>query len=150
MRIKLTIAALAFTAIANAQQRQMLTLTEGWQFSRDNASWKSVNIPHDWAIAGPFDKKWDLQYVAIEQNGEKEKSEKSGRSGALPWIGEGHYRTSVTLPQGLRKDTKNVFLFNGGDVVGEEVIEEIKSIKLPLLAKGFIVSLNEDKIYESL
>ena len=105
MRIKLTIAALAFTAIANAQQRQMLTLTEGWHFSRDNASWKSVNIPHDWAIAGPFDKKWDLQYVAIEQNGEKEKSEKSGRSGALPWIGEGHYRTSVTLPQGYTNAT---------------------------------------------
>ena len=105
MRIKLTIAALAFTAIANAQQRQMLTLTEGWQFSRDNASWKSVNIPHDWAIAGPFDKKWDLQYVAIEQNGEKEKSEKSGRSGALPWIGEGHYRTSVTLSQGYTNAT---------------------------------------------
>ena len=105
MRIKLTIAALAFTAIANAQQRQMLTLTEGWQFSRDNATWKSVNIPHDWAIAGPFDKKWDLQYVAIEQNGEKEKSEKSGRSGALPWIGEGHYRTSVTLPQGYTNAT---------------------------------------------
>lgn len=105
MRIKLTIAALAFTAIANAQQRQMLTLTEGWQFSRDNASWKNVNIPHDWAIAGPFDKKWDLQYVAIEQNGEKEKSEKSGRSGALPWIGEGHYRTSVTLPQGYTNAT---------------------------------------------
>ena len=101
----MTIAALAFTAIANAQQRQMLTLTEGWQFSRDNASWKSVNIPHDWAIAGPFDKKWDLQYVAIEQNGEKEKSEKSGRSGALPWIGEGHYRTSVTLPQGYTNAT---------------------------------------------
>ncbi|MGN0049716.1 MAG: DUF4982 domain-containing protein [Prevotella sp.] len=105
MRIKLTIAALAFTAITNAQQRQMLRLTEGWQFSRDNASWKSVNIPHDWAIAGPFDKKWDLQYVAIEQNGEKEKSEKSGRSGALPWIGEGHYRTSVTLPQGYTNAT---------------------------------------------
>ena len=105
MRIKLTIAALAFTAITNAQQRQMLTLTKGWQFSRDNASWKSVNIPHDWAIAGPFDKKWDLQYVAIEQNGEKEKSEKSGRSGALPWIGEGHYRTSVTLPQGYTNAT---------------------------------------------
>ena len=105
MRIKLTIAALAFTAITNAQQRQMLTLTEGWQFSRDNASWKSVNIPHDWAIAGPFDKKWDLQYVAIEQNGEKEKSEKSGRSGALPWIGEGHYRTSITLPQGYTNAT---------------------------------------------
>ena len=52
--------------------------------------------------------------------------------------------------KGMRKDTNNVFLFNGGDEVGEEVREEIKSIKLPLRAKGFIVSLNEDKIYESL
>ena len=51
------------------------------------------------------DRKWDLQYVAIEQNGENEKSEKSGRSGALPWIGEGHYRTSVTLPQGYTNAT---------------------------------------------
>ena len=30
MRIKLTIAALALTAIANAQPRQLLTLTDGW------------------------------------------------------------------------------------------------------------------------
>ncbi|MBQ1583377.1 MAG: beta-galactosidase, partial [Prevotella sp.] len=37
------------------------------------------------------------QVVAIEQNGEKEKSEKSGRSGALPWIGEGHYRTTIQI-----------------------------------------------------
>ena len=61
--------------------------------------WEQVNVPHDWAISGPFDKKWDLQVVAIEQNGEKEKSEKTGRSGALPWIGEGHYRTTVVLDE---------------------------------------------------
>ena len=56
-----------------------------------------MTIPHDWAINGPFDKKWDLQYVAIEQNGEKEKTEKSGRSGSLPWIGRGFYKTTVNL-----------------------------------------------------
>ena len=66
-----------------------------WQFSRDSIHWQSVTVPHDWAIAGPFDKKWDLQMVAIEQNGENEKTEKSGRSGALPWIGKGYYTTTV-------------------------------------------------------
>ena len=35
--------------------------------------------------------------VAIEQNGESEKTEKSGRSGALPWIGKGYYTTNVHL-----------------------------------------------------
>lgn len=68
-----------------------------WQFSRDSIHWQSVTVPHDWAIKGPFDKKWDLQMVAIEQNGESEKTEKSGRSGALPWIGNGYYTTNVHL-----------------------------------------------------
>ena len=33
------------------------------------------------------------------QNGEKEKSEKSGRSGALPWIGRGFYRRTLSVPK---------------------------------------------------
>ena len=82
--------------VTNAQTHSELTI-RNWDFSRDQQSWKQVEVPHDWAISGPFDKKWDIQVVAIEQNGETEKSEKTGRSGALPWIGEGHYRTSVTL-----------------------------------------------------
>ena len=77
-------------------QRQTINLKQ-WQFSRDSLNYQSVVIPHDWAISGPFDKKWDLQYVAIEQNGETEKSEKSGRSGALPWIGRGFYKTTVNI-----------------------------------------------------
>ena len=84
---------------ALAQPRQEINL-KTWEFSRDGQAWTKVNIPHDWAIAGPFDKKWDLQKVAITQNGETEATEKSGRSGALPWIGEGWYRTTVTLPEG--------------------------------------------------
>jgi len=85
-----------------AQTRQETTLTEGWLFSQDQQTWQNVCVPHDWAIAGPFDKKWDLQKVRIEQNGEKEATEKSGRSGALPWIGEGHYKRIIQIPAGCR------------------------------------------------
>ena len=99
----LTTIAVAAAMGVTAQTRQTMTLSDGWSFSRDNATWTEVRIPHDWAIAGPFDKKWDLQFVAIEQNGETEKTEKSGRSGSLPWIGEGHYRTTLRLPKGYSR-----------------------------------------------
>ena len=85
-----------------AQQRQEITLSDNWLFSQNKTDWKTVSVPHDWAIAGPFDKKWDLQKVAIEQNGETEATEKSGRSGALPWIGEGHYKRTITIPEGYK------------------------------------------------
>ena len=91
---------MAVTALA--QNRQETTLTEGWLFSQDQQTWQNVCVPHDWAIAGPFDKKWDLQKVRIEQNGEKEATEKSGRSGALPWIGEGHYKRNIQIPAGCK------------------------------------------------
>ena len=99
MKTKLLIGMWMMCVAALAQPRQEINL-KTWEFSRDGQAWTKVNIPHDWAIAGPFDKKWDLQNVAITQNGETEATEKSGRSGALPWIGEGWYRTTVTLPEG--------------------------------------------------
>ena len=102
-----------------AQPRQEITLSDNWLFSlqskaansstHDQQSWETVSVPHDWAISGPFDKKWDLQKVAIEQNGEKEATEKSGRSGALPWIGEGHYKRTFTIPQGFDGHAELVF-----------------------------------------
>lgn len=88
--------ALATSALTASAQRNTINL-KTWQFSRDSVNYKPVTIPHDWAINGPFDKKWDLQFVAIEQNGETEKTEKSGRSGALPWIGRGFYKTTIDL-----------------------------------------------------
>ena len=83
---------------AMAQGKIEMTLSEGWQFSRDNITWESVTVTHAWAISGPFDKKWDLQVVAIKENGEDVATEKSGRSGALPWIGKGYYKTTFTVP----------------------------------------------------
>lgn len=101
--------ALALSTMCQAQSRKVINLPS-WDFSRDGKSWSQVAVPHDWAIAGPFDKKWDLQMVAIEQNGEKEKTEKSGRSGALPWIGEGVYKMNLQLPKGYKRA---VLVFDG-------------------------------------
>ena len=98
MKKLLTILALAVPALCHAQRTE-INLDDGWMFSRDSVEWQKVTVPHDWAIQGPFDKKWDLQFVAIEQNGEKEKTEKSGRSGALPWIGKGYYRKEIILDE---------------------------------------------------
>ena len=101
--------ALALSTMCQAQSRKVINLPS-WDFSRDGKSWSQVAVPHDWAISGPFDKKWDLQMVAIEQNGEKEKTEKSGRSGALPWIGEGMYKMNLQLPKGYKRA---VLVFDG-------------------------------------
>ena len=97
----LTTAIVAVTAVA--QSHREVFLNEGWQFSRDQDNWQSVTVPHDWAISGPFDKKWDLQVVAIKENGEDVATEKSGRSGALPWIGKGYYKTTFTVPKDYQR-----------------------------------------------
>ena len=101
--------ALALTTLCQAQSRKVINLPS-WDFSRDGKAWQQVAVPHDWAISGPFDKKWDLQMVAIEQNGETEKTEKSGRSGALPWIGEGMYKLNWTAPKGYQRA---ILVFDG-------------------------------------
>ncbi len=98
------------TASTAFAQRQEINLQDNWQFQKDGAAtWETVSVPHDWAISGPFDKKWDLQVVAIEQNGEKEPTEKSGRSGSLPWIGKGHYKRTFTIPAGFKGHAELLF-----------------------------------------
>lgn len=122
----LCLAALVFCSIEfSFAQRNETYLKTGWKFSHDdNASnsamefddtaWESVSVPHDWAIYGPFDKEIDKQVVAIEQNGEKTASEKTGRSGALPWIGVGWYRTHFSVNQKF-----NRFLLNFDGAMAE-------------------------------
>lgn len=102
-KLFLLIAMVSCMLHTSAQVRYVECLTDNWEFSFDKQQWKKVTIPHDWAISGPFDKKWDLQYVAIEQNGEKQATEKSGRSGSLPWIGKGYYRRALHIPAQAKK-----------------------------------------------
>ena len=111
MRLRLFVIAAAAVAVACWGHSKEVLLLDNWRFQRgsavgaqaatfDDGGWEAVTVPHDWAIAGPFDKEIDKQVVAIEQNGEKEATEKTGRSGCLPWIGEGWYRTIITIPEG--------------------------------------------------
>ena len=109
MKTKLLFFAMLCALTGQAQLRQELLLQDGWQFSRDQQTWQTVSVPHDWAISGPFDKKWDLQTVAITQNGETQATEKSGRSGSLPWIGEGFYKRKITIPSGFKGHAELLF-----------------------------------------
>src|SRR5215472_13792904 len=49
-----------------------------------DASWRPVRLPHDWAIEGPFD------------------SKANPHTGALPISGTGWYRKSFTAPDTLK------------------------------------------------
>ena len=99
MKLFATIIALAGVFAASAQAHQETNISK-WQFSQTGTEWKAVTVPHDWASSGPFDKKWDLQVVAIKENGEDKPTEHSGRSGSLPWIGKGFYKTTVHIAEG--------------------------------------------------
>lgn len=74
--------------------RQRLLMDYGWQFSRgesdgaeapgfDDAGWRTLDLPHDWSIEGPYD-----QAAAT-----------TGRGGYLP-TGIGWYRRTFQLPEG--------------------------------------------------
>lgn len=86
-------------AVAVDAHGDVFELTE-WRFSRDGKKWLNVSVPHDWAIAGPFDKEIDKQVVRIQENEETRATEKTGRTGSLPWIGRGTYKRSVEIPVG--------------------------------------------------
>jgi beta-galactosidase len=111
------------SAVAQNNVREVLTLEKNWKFTKgaiknaqdisfDDSKWETVVVPHDWAIKGPFDKEIDKQMVAIVQNGEKVPTEKTGRTGALPYIGVGWYRNEFSLPN-FNKDKKIIILFEG-------------------------------------
>jgi len=122
------LAAIMLSSILSSQSigastRSVIELKKGWTFQKnaepsayrtdfDDSKWETVTVPHDWAIKGPFDKKIDEQDVRIFQNQEKKSSVKTGRTGALPHIGEAWYRNKFTLPK-VNADQKVIILFEG-------------------------------------
>ena len=104
-----------------AQTKQ--TLQKNWKFTREDKSafsqstfndvkWQNVTIPHDWAIYGPFDMENDIQRTAIKQDGQKDAIEHTGRTGGLPFVGVGWYRTTFDLPD-FSNDKKVFIQFDG-------------------------------------
>ena len=109
--------------ILKAQERVVLELDKNWKFFKgsndmayqkdfDDSKWQNVTVPHDWAIYGPFDKENDKQMVAIVQNGENVATEKTGRTGALPYMGQGWYRNEFALPD-YKEGKKVIIIFEG-------------------------------------
>ena len=109
---------------------QEQTLQKRWKFSREDnpefsesayndAHWQSVTVPHDWAIYGPFDMENDIQRTAIKQDGQKAAIEHTGRTGGLPFVGVGWYRTTFDVLT-LTKD-KEVFVQFDGAMSNPEV-----------------------------
>lgn len=114
---------LAFFQGVNAQSRTEFLLEKNWKFSRsenvnfadpsfNDKGWQSVVVPHDWAIYGPFSSKNDMQNVAILQDGQTEATEHAGRTGGLPFVGVGLYRTQFEVPQ-YQKGKRVTVLFDG-------------------------------------
>lgn len=77
-------------ACTESQERVHEVFNEGWKFKKgesgeehltsfNDADWRSLNLPHDWAIEGPFDKANDT------------------RTGGLPIYGTAWYRKTFSL-----------------------------------------------------
>lgn len=106
-----------------AQERTVLTLTDNWKFQRgkndtafeenfNDSKWEKVTVPHDWAIKGPFDKNVDVQMVTIAQDGLYTPAPLTGRSGALPYVGEAWYRNTFSTSD-FDESKKAILLFEG-------------------------------------
>lgn len=76
---------------ADAGARRVENFNRDWKFAKgtqagaeagafDDSAWQAVRLPHDWAIAGPYEPEGDPH------------------TGKLPWRGEGWYRKTFTLP----------------------------------------------------
>ena len=85
--------------------RKALNFNRDWKFAKgdvsgaersdfDDSSWEEVRLPHDWAIAGPFN------------------PAENGYAGKLPWKGVGWYRKTFTL-DGLNGGKRVYFDFDG-------------------------------------
>lgn len=117
-------ACFCFATSYSQSVREEFMIEKNWKFSKgdfpdaanisfDDANWQSVTVPHDWAIYGPFDRKYDLQEVAVTQNGETVATVKTGRTGGLPYIGTGWYRNTFDVDNFTKGNNRVSLLFDG-------------------------------------
>ena len=85
-------------------QSQEIELLKEWKFTNydygnaqatdfDDKNWESVTIPHDWAVKEDFNFTHDIQLTMVVQDGDTKPYYRTGRTGALPYVGVGWYRT---------------------------------------------------------
>lgn len=90
-----------------AQETELLT---NWKFSNydfgnaealdfNDKNWENVTVPHDWAVQEDFNFSHDVQLTMVVQDGETKPKYRTGRTGALPYVGVGWYRTNYTVSE---------------------------------------------------
>ena len=117
-RILTILAVLAATLSSYAQVVRTEKILTEWEFRKGHDlktpdGWEKVTVPHDWAIYGPFDKDNDLQTVAVTQNGEDVATEKTGRTGGLPYMGKGSYRRILDIDAETLDGRRHILYFDG-------------------------------------
>ncbi len=101
----LLVSGLLLSGIAMAGTKNTQSFNDQWKFFYGEAPgaeqidfndnrWRKLDLPHDWAIEGPFDEKHNA------------------RCGGLPYTGTGWYRKDFTLPAGTENKVVNV-IFDG-------------------------------------
>ncbi len=94
MKCNVYLAVAALVAAGTAMAREISDFCDGWEFSKDQKSWRAVEIPHDWGVDGPFEPEGDPN------------------TGKLPWKGVGWYRKTIVLTEAPKE--RRVFLdFDG-------------------------------------
>ncbi len=130
-----------FSICAFSQQsRETSLLDSNWRFINqeveegeepelNTSEWEVVQVPHDWAISHDFDMNIDVQEVQVVNDGETSAKLRTGRTGALPFVGVGWYRK--VLPISASDQEKRVFIefdgamslakvFLNGEFIGEQ------------------------------
>ena len=110
--------ALALAISSFGQSQRSEKILKEWDFRKGHdieatEGWEKVSVPHDWAIYGPFDRQHDLQRVAVIQNGEYVPSDKTGRTGGLPYMGQGAYRRNLEIGETELDGRRHTLLFDG-------------------------------------
>ncbi len=119
---------LAFSATISANQRTVENIDDGWRFclgdmtdaqqpGYDDSEWRTLNLPHDWAIEGSF----------------SETNPSGVTGGALPG-GTGWYRKSLNIE--ASDSTRRLSLFFDGAYMNTEVF--INGIRLGKRPYGYI------------
>ena len=118
MKLLTTLAATLLCITGFAQTQRTETILKDWNFRKGHdiqatEGWEAVKVPHDWAIYGPFDRQNDLQRVAVVQNGEYVPSDKTGRTGGLPYMGQGAYVRNLEIAETELDGRRHALLFDG-------------------------------------
>lgn len=135
-----------FSVMAQRTERQ---LEKGWKFTRlddaqfaradyNDAKWKNVTVPHDWAIYGPFSIDNDKQNTAIAQDGQTQAMEHAGRTGGLPFVGTGWYRLSFEVPE-FKDNRRCTLVFDGAMSHAQVYINGEKAVYWPYGYNTFYV-----------